>query len=104
MLFPLFVLVSIVAAVSLIASAIAGVCRFLTRNDVLSLRVGTFTMPALICASFTCWVVTMEADDVAPGNALIGSLIALVVVTPTALIASRVTVRTLLRRSRSSGS
>ena len=61
MLFASLVLVGIAAGISLIASAIAAASHFLTRSYALSLTLGTLTMPALLLASFTYWLMTMEA-------------------------------------------
>ncbi|MFA6117420.1 MAG: hypothetical protein WC729_25710 [Sphingomonas sp.] len=104
MLVVSLVLVGIIVGVSLIASAIAALCRLLTESNALSLTMGTLTMPALICALFVYWVMTMEVDDAPPGNVLIGNLTALAVVTPIALLASHLTIRLLSRRALRNGS
>ena len=99
MLFGLLVLIGIVLSVSLIAGMIAAVSRAATKSDSLSMAIGTLTIPALLCVSFGHWVVTMEADDASPGAVLMGSLTALAVVTPIALLASRFTIKFLSRRA-----
>lgn len=83
----------------LVASAITAVCRLLTKSDALSVTLGTLTMPALIFAALVYWVITMEADDAPPGMVLIGNMTVIAVVTPIALLASRLTTRLLSRRA-----
>ena len=99
MLFASLVLVGIAAGISLIASAIAAASHFLTRSYALSLTLGTLTMPALLLASFTYWLMTMEADDAPPGTMIIGNLTAIGIVTPIALLASLLTLKLLARRA-----
>ena len=99
MLFGLLVLIGIVLCVSLIAGTITAVSRAATKSDSLSMAIGTLTIPALLCVSLGHWVLTMEVDDAPPGAVLMGSLMALAVVTPIALLASRFTVKFLSRRA-----
>ena len=93
------ILVAIVAGISLIASALVAICRLLIKSNTLSLALGTFIMPALICALFIYWAMTMDADDASPGNVLMGSFAALAIVTPVALLASHLTIKFLSRRT-----
>lgn len=99
MLFGMLFIVGIVVGVSLIAGTIAAVSRIATKSNALSTALGTLAIPALICASFAYWVLTMEADDAPPGAVLMGNLTVLAVVTPIALLASRFTVKLLSRRA-----
>jgi xanthine/uracil/vitamin C permease (AzgA family) len=99
MLFGVLVLIGIVAGVSLIAGTIAAVSRVVSKSNALSVALGTLTIPALLCASFGYWVLTMEVDDAAPGAVLMGNLTALAIVTPIALLASRCTIKFLSRRA-----
>lgn len=99
MLVTSVIFVSIIAGVSLIASATTAICLLFTKRDGLSVALGTVTVPALICASIVYWVNTMDADDPAPGNVLIGNLFVLAIVTPIAFLASHLTIRFLDRRA-----
>jgi hypothetical protein len=99
MLSGMLVLIGIVAGVSLIAGTIAAVSRAATKSNALSIALGTLTIPALLCALFGYWMLTMEADDAPPGAVLMGNLTALAVVTPIALLASRFTVKFVSRRA-----
>lgn len=99
MLVASLVLVGGVACVTLIASAIAALCRLVTKSNALSLALGTLALPALICASFLYWVMTMEVDDAPPGMVLIGNLIVIAVIVPIALLACNLTIRFLSRRA-----
>jgi len=99
MLFGLLFLFGIVLGASLIAGTIAAVSRAATKNNSLSMAIGTLTIPALLCVSFGHWVLTMEADDAPPGAVLMGSLTALAVVTPIALLASHFSIKFLSRRA-----
>ncbi|WP_130327189.1 hypothetical protein [Sphingomonas sp. BK036] len=103
LILPLFI-VGIISGVALIAGAVAAVCRLLTKSNAVSLTLGTLSMPVLIGASLVDWIMTMEADDTAPGNVIIGSLVALVVFTPIALLASHLTIRFLSKRASRNGS
>jgi small neutral amino acid transporter SnatA (MarC family) len=93
------VIVGIISGVALIAGVVAAVCRLLSKSNALSLTLGTLSMPVLIGASLVDWIMTMEADDTAPGNVIIGSMVALAVFTPIALIASHFTIRFLSKRA-----
>jgi len=104
MLIGSLALVGIIVGVSLIASVLAALCRLLAKSNALSRAVGTLTMPVLICAAFVYWVMTMEVDDAPPGNVLVGTLTAVAVVTPIALLASHLTIRFLSRRAPRNGS
>lgn len=99
MLFAMLFLVGIVSGVFLMAGTIAAASYVATKSNALSTALGTATIPTLLCASFAYWVLTMEADDAPPGNVLVGTLTALAVVTPIALLASRFTVKFLSRRA-----
>ena len=90
--------ICVVAIASLIGGMIAALSYLATKKSALATALGTLTMPALLCASVGYWVLTMEADDAPPGAVLMGALTALSVVTPTALLASRLTVKFLSRR------
>ena len=98
------VIVGIISGVALIAGALAAICRLLTKSNALSLTLGTLSIPVLIGASFVDWIMTMEANDTAPGNVIIGSLVALAIFTPIALLASRLTIRFLSKRASRNGS
>ena len=89
---------SLVTCASLIASALAAIIYSSTKSTALSLASGTLVMPILVCASLVYWIKTMSADDPAPGNVLAGSLLFLAVLTPMAFLASRIIVRSLVRR------
>lgn len=104
MLIASLVFVGIIAGVSLIAGAITATCRIVTKSNALSVALGTLTIPLLICALLAYWVNTMEADDPAPGNVLIGNLFVLAVITPIAFLASHLTIKFLSRRAFRSGS
>ena len=99
MLVGMLVLIGIGVGVSLIAGTIAAVSRVATKSYALSMALGTLTIPALLCASFGYWVLTMGADDAPPGAVLMGNLTAIAVVTPIALLASRFTVKFLFRHA-----
>lgn len=99
MLFGLLIFTGFVAGITLIAGTIAAVIGRVTKSDALSIALGTLTIPVLFCIFFRYWVLTMGADDPAPGNVLMGTLTALAVVTPIALLASRFTVKFLSRRA-----
>lgn len=103
MLTMLLVFVVIFASAFVVASAIAALTRLLTRSDTLSLILGSLTMPALICGLLAYWVLTMEADDAPPGDVIIGSLVAIAVITPVAWLASHLTVKFLTRRTLRNG-
>jgi hypothetical protein len=98
------VLIGIVAVVSLIAGAIAAIFCLTTKSNALSLASGTLVIPVLICVLLGYWVMTMEADDPAPGNVLIGSFVALAVVTAIAWLASHLTIAFLSSRALRNGS
>ena len=104
MLIVLLNLLGFIAAVSLIAGVTAVACRLLTKSNALALTSGTLVMPVLICASVAYWVKTMDADDPAPGNVLMGNLLILAVVTPIAFVASYLSLRVLSRRASRNGS
>jgi hypothetical protein len=99
MIFGLLILASIVAGVSLVAATITAVIRIATKSDTLAITIGTLAIPVLLCASFGYWLLTMEADGAPPGNVLMGNLTALAMLTPIALLASRLTVKFLSRRA-----
>jgi hypothetical protein len=99
MLILSLVLIGLIAGVALIAAAVAAICRLLTKSNALSLAAGTLTIPILVCASLVYWTMTMEVDDPAPGNVLIGALMVLAAVTPVALLASRFTIKFMSSRA-----
>ena len=98
MLVTSLVFLGVISGVSLIAGAVAAIVRLLTHSKTLSLLSGTLAMPMILCSLLAYWVKTMEVDDPAPGNVLIGSLIFLAVVTPIAFLASHFTTSILARR------
>jgi maltodextrin utilization protein YvdJ len=104
MLVTSLVLVGLVAGAFLTAGAIAALCRLVTKSSALSLMIGTLAIPALICASLIYWLMTMEVDDAPPGMVIIGNLTAIAVITPLALLASRLTTRFFDRRALRNGS
>lgn len=99
MILGLFILVGIFAGVALIAGTVAAVTRATTRSDTFAVILGTLIIPAFLFVSFGYWVLTMEADGPAPGNVLIGNIMAFAVLTPIALFASRFTIKILSRRA-----
>ncbi|WP_043603260.1 hypothetical protein [Novosphingobium sp. Rr 2-17] len=99
MLITSLVFVGVIAGVSLIAGTVTAIFRLLTDSKTLSLVSGTLAIPILLCALLACWMMTMEADDPAPGNVMIGSLIFLAVATPIAFLASHFTASFLAGRA-----
>jgi biotin transporter BioY len=93
------VFAGVIAGFLFIASVMAAFCHLLTNNKTLSLALGTLAIPILLCALLAYWILTMEADDPAPGNVLIGSLIFVAVLTPVAFLASYLTTSFLARRA-----
>lgn len=99
MLITLLVLVGFVTGVLLITSAVAAICRLVTKSRAVSLMIGTLAIPTLILASLAFWMLTMGVHDTPPGMVIIGNLIAVAIIMPLALLASNLTNRFLDRRA-----
>lgn len=99
MLIALLNLFGFIAVISLISGAVAAICRLLTKSNFASKIVGSLFVPAMISAQLIYWLNTMEVDEAAPGNVLIGNLLTIAAATAIGFLASHLTIRFLSRRT-----